>query len=129
MGGIDRTRKLEGDASCARCGLRISVSHRLNSTLDAETAMDASSLSQHPIFSAPDNSEHPGASSLPSASGPRRRNVVAIRGSDVILACGKELRIGSLADAGSQPTSFKVNTWGSFRGSLVTELTEWLTGL
>lgn len=74
--------------------------------------MEASQLSDHPIFSLHDGQVDANISSGGSASGSRRRTIMALRGSDLVVAVGKELRITSLADTASSSNSgkaYKVN--------------------
>lgn len=66
--------------------------------------MDSASLSQHPIFSTPATGVPSDTSRDEGGGGHGRRNIMVLRGSDLIVAVGKQLRITSLADT-SAPSS------------------------
>ncbi|KAG8881216.1 hypothetical protein FRB97_009785 [Tulasnella sp. 331] len=69
--------------------------------------METAQLSEHPIFSSNDIAGGVNNSSSVHASGRRRRTIMVLRGSDLIVAVGKELRITSLADTASSSSSAK----------------------
>ncbi|KAG9039651.1 hypothetical protein FRB95_009232 [Tulasnella sp. JGI-2019a] len=69
--------------------------------------METSQLSDHPIFSSNDSQSDTNVVLGAIASGSRRRTIMALRGSDLIVAVGKELRITSLADTASSSSSAK----------------------
>jgi len=56
-----------------------------------------STLPQHAIFGLPTDPSSSQPTTLPALSGPRKR--LLLRGSDLILAVGNEIRIASLSDA------------------------------